>query len=137
MIIFCKTKKCCLLIRVALTYRYRDHVEMIELHGDMRQDMRNQAMVKFRKGDNCILIATDLASRGIDVDDIHQVTNFEAPNEKEKYVHRVGRTARANNNGVAMTLCDQKDKLILDKYESKKNVSKQKINELAINGINV
>lgn len=71
MIIFCKTKKCCLLIRVALTYRYRDHVEMIELHGDMRQDMRNQAMVKFRKGDNCILIATDLASRGIDVDDIH------------------------------------------------------------------
>lgn len=44
---------------------------MIELHGDMRQDMRNQAMVKFRKGDNCILIATDLASRGIDVDDIH------------------------------------------------------------------
>jgi len=49
----------------------------------------------------------------------------------------VGRTARANNNGVAMTLCDQKDKLILDKYESKKNVSKYKINDLAINGINV
>lgn len=71
MIIFCKTKKCCLMIRVALTQRQRECVEMFELHGDMRQDMRNQAMGQFRKGKNCILIATDLASRGIDVDDIH------------------------------------------------------------------
>mmetsp|Transcript_18880 Transcript_18880/g.15458 ORF Transcript_18880/g.15458 Transcript_18880/m.15458 type:complete len:117 (+) Transcript_18880:850-1200(+) len=70
MLIFCKTKKCCLLIRVALTYRYRDRVQMIELHGDMKQECRNQAMAQFRKGSNCILIATDLASRGIDVTDI-------------------------------------------------------------------
>jgi len=88
---------------------------MIELHGDMNQVARNNSMKLFRKANNCILIATDLASRGIDVQDIDYVTNFEAPNEKEKYVHRVGRTARANKEGVAMTLCDQKDKLILDR----------------------
>jgi len=84
MIIFCKTKKCCLLIRVALTYRYRERLEMIELHGDMNQIARNKSMKLFRKANNCILIATDLASRGIDVQDIDYVTNFEAPNEKEK-----------------------------------------------------
>jgi len=57
---------------------------MIELHGDMNQIARNKSMKLFRKANNCILIATDLASRGIDVQDIDYVTNFEAPNEKEK-----------------------------------------------------
>mmetsp|Transcript_56273 Transcript_56273/g.122445 ORF Transcript_56273/g.122445 Transcript_56273/m.122445 type:complete len:215 (+) Transcript_56273:595-1239(+) len=110
MIIFCKTKKCCLLIRVAITYRYRDHFQVLELHGDMKQAKRNESMASFRSSVNSIMISTDLASRGIDVEDIDVVTNFEAPSEKEKYIHRVGRTARANREGVAMTLCDQRDK---------------------------
>lgn len=70
MIIFCKTKKCCLLIRVAITFKYRDKFKVLELHGDMNQTNRNASMADFRVSENVILISTDLASRGIDVEDI-------------------------------------------------------------------
>lgn len=80
----------------------------------MNQTKRSTSMNLFRESKNGILISTDLASRGIDVEDIDCVINFESPNEKEKYIHRIGRTARATKEGIAYTLCDQKDKQILD-----------------------
>jgi ATP-dependent RNA helicase DeaD len=73
------------------------------LHGDMRQDQRDRVMTKFRKGQLDILIATDVAARGIDVDDVEAVFNYDLPNDEEYYVHRIGRTGRAGKAGKAFT----------------------------------
>ena len=74
------------------------------LHGDMRQSARNQVMQAYRKGRFQVLLATDVAARGIDVDDIEAVINYDLPNENEYYLHRIGRTGRAKRQGVAFTL---------------------------------
>jgi len=74
------------------------------LHGDMRQGARNKVMQAFRKGRFQILLATDVAARGIDVDDVEAVINYDLPNENEYYLHRIGRTGRAKKHGVAFTL---------------------------------
>ncbi len=74
------------------------------LHGDMRQSARNQVMEGFRKGKFQVLLATDVAARGIDVDDVEAVINYDLPNENEYYLHRIGRTGRAKKHGVAFTL---------------------------------
>ncbi len=73
------------------------------LHGDMRQAQRDKVMAKFRKGAIDVLIATDVAARGIDVDDIEAVFNYDLPNDEEYYVHRIGRTGRAGRTGKAFT----------------------------------
>jgi len=73
------------------------------LHGDMRQTQREQVMKKFRNGTIEILVATDVAARGIDVDDIEAVFNYDIPHDEEYYVHRIGRTGRAGKNGSAFT----------------------------------
>jgi ATP-dependent RNA helicase DeaD len=73
------------------------------LHGDMRQAQRDKVMTKFRRGAIDILIATDVAARGIDVDDIEAVFNYDLPNDEEYYVHRIGRTGRAGRTGKAFT----------------------------------
>lgn len=74
------------------------------LHGDMKQSARNQVMNGFRKGRFQILLATDVAARGIDVDDVEVVINYDLPNENEYYLHRIGRTGRAKKQGVSFTL---------------------------------
>ena len=76
------------------------------IHGNKSQSARLDALNKFKKGKVRVLIATDIASRGIDVDDITHVINYELPNEPESYVHRIGRTARAGAAGIALSLCD-------------------------------
>ena len=73
------------------------------LHGDMRQSLRNQVMGAFREGKLQVLIATDVAARGIDVDDVEAVINYDLPDENAFYLHRIGRTARAGKEGVAYT----------------------------------
>ena len=74
-----------------------------ELHGNLSQNQRDRVMKKFREGAVDVLIATDVAARGIDVDNITHVINFDIPQDPESYVHRIGRTGRAGNTGVAMT----------------------------------
>ena len=71
------------------------------IHGDIRQSQREKTMQKYRDGKLSILIATDVASRGIDVDDVDCVINYDIPEENEYYVHRIGRTGRAKRKGVA------------------------------------
>ncbi|MEI8216850.1 MAG: DEAD/DEAH box helicase [Eubacteriales bacterium] len=71
------------------------------LHGDMKQSERDRVMAKFRKGTIQILVATDVAARGIDVNDIEAVFNFDIPNDEEYYVHRIGRTGRAGKKGIS------------------------------------
>ena len=104
--VFCNTKK-----------RVDDLVEMLQgrgyfaegLHGDLKQAQRDKVMQKFRNGTIEILVATDVAARGIDVDDIDVVFNYDVPQDDEYYVHRIGRTGRAGKAGKAFTFCVGKE----------------------------
>jgi len=79
------------------------------IHGDVRQTARAKVMRKFKSGEIRVLVATDIAARGIDIDNLPHVINFELPNIAEDYVHRIGRTGRAGNAGIALTLLSVKD----------------------------
>ena len=99
--IFCNTKHMC--------QRLSDEMQRAGLdadciHGDIRQSLREKAMQKYRDGKLRVLIATDVASRGIDVDDVDCVINYDVPEENEYYVHRIGRTGRAKRKGVAWSM---------------------------------
>ncbi|MBR5448408.1 MAG: C-terminal helicase domain-containing protein, partial [Clostridia bacterium] len=80
------------------------------LHGDMPQSLRNKVMQKFRDNKLEILICTDVAARGIDVEDVEAVFNYDIPDENEYYLHRIGRTGRAKRQGAAYTFMTDQDK---------------------------
>ena len=100
-IIFCNTKHMCQ--RLCDDFQ-RAGADCDCIHGDIRQSQREKTMQKYREGKLAILIATDVASRGIDVDDVDCVVNFDIPEENEYYVHRIGRTGRAKRKGVAFSI---------------------------------
>ncbi|MEC7965180.1 MAG: C-terminal helicase domain-containing protein, partial [Pseudomonadota bacterium] len=81
------------------------------------QPQRERAMAGFRSGATTVLVATDIAARGIDIDDVSHVVNFELPNVPESYVHRIGRTARAGRTGTAISLCDREEMPLLRDIE--------------------
>jgi superfamily II DNA/RNA helicase len=87
------------------------------LHGNKSQGHRERVLASFRKGDVKTLVATDIAARGLDVDGISHVVNFDLPNVPETYVHRIGRTARAGADGVAISLCDTEEAGLLHDIE--------------------
>jgi ATP-dependent RNA helicase RhlE len=87
------------------------------IHGNKSQSQRQRALKSFKVGDVKVLVATDIAARGIDVDGISHVVNFELPNVPEAYVHRIGRTARAGKSGVAISLCDNTERSLLRDIE--------------------
>ena len=99
--IFCNTKHMCQ--RLSDDFQ-RAGVDADCIHGDIRQSQREKTMQRYRDGRLAILIATDVASRGIDVDDVDCVINYDIPEENEYYVHRIGRTGRAKRKGVAWSL---------------------------------
>ena len=111
-IVFCNTK--------GMVERLKKYLEMEGLdvdciHGDIPQKKREQVMARFRRGELPVFIATDVAARGIDVDDVDAVFNYDVPQENEYYVHRIGRTGRAKRQGVAFTLvADYPSKMKLD-----------------------
>jgi ATP-dependent RNA helicase RhlE len=88
------------------------------LHGNKAQNARVRALDAFRNGSVRVLVATDIAARGIDVPGISHVINYELPNEPESYVHRIGRTARAGARGAALSFCDQSERPYLRAIES-------------------
>lgn len=100
-IVFCNTKVMCQRLSDELR---RAGIQADCLHGDIKQATREKTMAAFRKGKLPVLIATDVASRGIDVDDVDGVINYDVPDENEYYIHRIGRTGRARKKGIAFTL---------------------------------
>jgi ATP-dependent RNA helicase RhlE len=84
-------------------------IEALAIHGNKSQGARTKALEKFKLGNVPLLVATDIASRGIDVEGVTHVFNFDLPNEPESYVHRIGRTARAGKSGVAFAFCDDSE----------------------------
>ena len=89
----------------------------VALHGNKAQNARVRALDGFRSGKVRVLVATDIAARGIDVPGISHVINYELPNEPESYVHRIGRTARAGAQGIALSLCDHSERPYLKAIE--------------------
>ncbi len=90
-------------------YLGKNGITSDDLHGDKSQNARTRALNDFHSGRIRVLVATDIASRGIDVENIDHVINFELPREAESYVHRIGRTARAGKQGRALSLCDSSE----------------------------
>ncbi|MEU8341255.1 DEAD/DEAH box helicase [Spirillospora sp. NPDC048832] len=104
--IFCQTKRACDRVAADLAQRGFDAAAV---HGDLGQSQRERALRAFRNGKIGVLVATDVAARGLDVDDVTHVVNYECPDSADTYVHRIGRTGRAGKEGVAVTLIDWSD----------------------------
>ena len=105
-IVFCRTKRACDQVATALTTR---GFAAAAVHGDLGQGQRERAMRAFRSGKVDVLVATDVAARGLDVDDVTHVVNYECPEDDKAYLHRTGRTGRAGRTGVAVTFVDWRD----------------------------
>jgi ATP-dependent RNA helicase RhlE len=88
----------------------REGIDAAAIHGNKSQGQRERALESFRKGAIAVLVATDVAARGIDVDGITHVINVDLPPEPEVYVHRIGRTARIGRTGVAISFCDDAER---------------------------
>lgn len=89
------------------------NIKAAAIHGNKSQNARQAALQSFKNGTIRVLVATDIAARGIDVDDLTHVFNYELPEVPETYVHRIGRTGRAGNSGIAFSFCDTEEKLLL------------------------
>ncbi|MFN3404183.1 MAG: DEAD/DEAH box helicase [Cytophagaceae bacterium] len=122
-VVFCNTKKDVdnLVNELRLT-----GIKTEGLHGDLRQNQRNEVMAKFRKSQVNVLVATDVAARGIDVEMVDAVVNYDVPQESEFYVHRIGRTGRAGRSGKAFTFVTPSEKYKLREIEKYANIKIEK-----------
>jgi ATP-dependent RNA helicase DeaD len=118
-LIFCRTKAT---VDGLTRYLNRKGLDASAIHGDLQQSKRNQVMRKLRDGELSVLIASDLAARGIDVDNITHVINYDLPEDPEVYVHRIGRTARAGRNGIAWSFVTPEQGQLLSAIEALTNV---------------
>jgi superfamily II DNA/RNA helicase len=105
-IVFCRTRRSCDQVTTQLTER---GFAAAAVHGDLGQSQRERALRAFRNGKVDVLVATDVAARGLDVDDVTHVVNNECPEDEKAYLHRIGRTGRAGRTGVAVTFVDWQD----------------------------
>lgn len=120
MLIFCSTRD-----RVTNLYNKlkQNRYNVDQLQGDMSQNKREQVMRRFRNADLQILIATDIVARGIDVEGVTHVLNYDLPNDSDSYIHRIGRTGRIGNEGVAITFVTDKDRDKL--YQIERDIDKK------------
>jgi ATP-dependent RNA helicase RhlE len=95
----------------------RSEVKSLTIHGEKDQHDRTEVMKEFRAGNCKILIATDVSARGIDIPDVTHVINYDLPEKAENYVHRIGRTGRGFNKGIAVSFCAPEEKILLDDIE--------------------
>lgn len=95
----------------------KNNISSQAIHGNKSQTARQHALENLRSGRNRVLVATDIVARGIDIDQISHVINYELPNDPESYVHRIGRTARAGHSGIAISLCDAEERSYLRDIE--------------------
>ncbi len=122
--VFCNTKRMVDELAEALQ---KEKISVLSLHGDMKQDQRTVVMRQFKRGSASTLVATDVAARGIDVNDMDLVINFDLPQELEYYVHRIGRTGRAGRNGQAISLVKTNEKNQLKMIERKVQTKLRKL----------
>ena len=111
---------------------YAEELPCVWLEGKMPQDKRNKAIERFKSGEIKVLVATDVAARGLDIDDITHVVNFDMPRKVDIYIHRIGRTGRAGNKGTAISLVEAHDMAVVGKIEryTKERLSRRIIPDL-------
>jgi len=114
-IVFCNTKVEC--DELANSLNAKD-IDALALHGDMEQYDRNDVLVQFANNSCCVLVATDVAARGLDIKELSMVVNYDLPHSKEIYTHRIGRTARAGAEGMAFTFYETYANLEVDEYKN-------------------
>lgn len=122
-LIFCNTKKSVDYVKKHLK---KEDFAVDSLHGDMTQKTRDKVMNKFRNGNIHILVATDVAARGLDIDDVDVIINYDVPQNLDDYIHRIGRTARAGKKGFAFTLVSKDE---LSRFNNIKKANNVKIIE--------
>lgn len=110
-VVFCNTKQ---VVREVSAYLQQQGISASELHGDMEQRDRDRVLVQFRQQSCRVLVATDVAARGLDIDNLAAVVNFELPRSAEVYVHRIGRTGRGDKSGLALSLFTDNERYRLD-----------------------
>lgn len=117
-IIFCKTKRS---VDEVVASMQQKHYNVEAMHGDLSQNQRTNTLKRFKGGQVQYLVATDVAARGIDVDNISHVINYEMPQDEELYIHRIGRTGRANKKGEAYSIVTGREKSFLMSIEKRTN----------------
>ena len=125
-IVFCRTR----LEVDELSVTFNAHGYQAEaLHGGLSQEQRDRVLRNFKEGTSDILLATDVAARGLDIDHISHVVNFDVPSSPDVYVHRIGRTGRAGREGVAITLCEPREQRLLRNIEqhTKRKISVESV----------
>jgi ATP-dependent RNA helicase DbpA len=103
---------------------YRNDIDALAIHGDLEQYQRNDVLVQFANESCCVLVATDVAARGLDIKDLAMVVNYDLPHDEVTYTHRIGRTARAGETGVAVTLYSSRDAHRVTDYKNDTRVFK-------------
>lgn len=111
-VIFCNTKQ---LVREVESFLQAEGLAALALHGDMEQRDRDQVLIQFKQQSCSLLVASDVAARGLDIDDLPAVINFELPRDPDTYVHRIGRTGRAGKEGLALNLFADNERYKLDR----------------------
>lgn len=111
---------------------YAEELPCVWLEGKMPQDKRNKAIERFKRGDVKVLVATDVAARGLDIDDISHVINFDMPRKVDIYIHRIGRTGRAGKKGTAISLVEAHDMGVIGKIE---RYTKERLSRRFIQGL--
>ena len=113
-LMFCKTKHGCdKVVKLLL----KNKIKSAAIHGDKGQNQRQRALSNFKSGEIKILVATDIAARGIDIDKLKYVINYDIPNVAETYVHRIGRSGRAGDKGVAISICEPEENAYIKDIE--------------------
>lgn len=105
----------------------KKHITCGAIHGDKSQNQRQKALNSFKKGELRVLVATDIAARGIDIDKLQYVINYDIPNEAETYVHRIGRCGRAGEDGIAISMCEPEENVYIKAIEK---LTKQRIERI-------
>ncbi|EIW16204.1 MULTISPECIES: DEAD/DEAH box helicase [Pelosinus] len=127
-IVFCHTKKRAIAVNMALSQK---GYETDELHGELSQPKREQVMKRFREAKIQILVATDIAARGLDVEGVTHIFNYDIPHDVDSYIHRIGRTGRAGQAGMAITLIDPHEQPYVRLIEQgiRAAIEKHKVND--------
>ena len=117
-LVFCHTKKQC---DEVAEYLCEHQIQALAIHGNLEQRERDQVLVRFSNNSCSVLVATDVAARGLDIKSLQAVINYELPHDPEIYVHRIGRTGRAGETGVALSIVTQSEQVRLKAIESYQN----------------
>jgi ATP-independent RNA helicase DbpA len=118
-IVFCNTK---IKTQEIAEFLQKNQIDALALHGDLEQYERNDVLVQFANGSCRVLVATDVAARGLDIKALSMVINYDLPNTQEIYTHRIGRTARAGAKGIAISLYEEHEKEVVQEYTQREGV---------------